>query len=145
MQSSSARIFFPLIPVLDKIIQAGSTKGLTSATYRVLLDRSLLYLLIRSRAGWEKDISSIPEEVWDDILRSSPRVSLSPLHRLTQIFILYRIYRTPQFLYAIGLKSKPVCARCGNTGTLIHLLWHCPNLQKTLLGGDWYLKRAIGY
>lgn len=55
---------------------------------------------------------------------------LSPSHRLTQIFILHRVYRTPQFLYAIGLKSKPACARCGNASTLIHLLLRCPKRQR---------------
>ena len=53
-----------------------------------------------------------------------------PSHRLTQIFILHRVYRTPQFLYAIGLKPEPACARCGNTGTLIHILWWYPKLQR---------------
>lgn len=55
----------------------------------------------------------------------------SPLsHRLTQLFILPSVYRTPEFLCAIGLRSDPTCPRCGNSGSLIHLLWRCPKLRR---------------
>lgn len=56
--------------------------------------------------------------------------SLFPSHQLTQLFILHRVYRTPEFLCAIGLRSDPACPRCGNLGSLIHLLWLCHKLQR---------------
>lgn len=43
---------------------------------------------------------------------------------------IFRVYRTPEFLHAIGPRSEPTCARCGNKGTLIHPLWQCPKLQR---------------
>lgn len=55
---------------------------------------------------------------------------LSPSYRLTQFFILHRAYRTPKFLFNMGLRADSKCSRCGNSGSLIHLLWRCPNFQR---------------
>lgn len=79
----------------------------------VLLDTFLLCFLIHSKARWERDIGG---GVRGD--------------RLSTIFILHMVYRTLEFSYSIGLRSESACARCDNSGTLIHLLWRCPKLHR---------------
>lgn len=46
--------------IIDKIVQASSTKSLISDTYHALLERFLLKFPLVCRAHWEKDIGPIP-------------------------------------------------------------------------------------
>lgn len=136
-QFTSSPVWFPLVPVLQRVVQATSTKCLISVTFLSLLESTFHKCHLPSRAKWEQDIGPIPNNAWEESLWVVPFVSLLPLHRLTQFFILHKVYGTLEFMCAIGLRTDPACPRCGNLGSLIHLLWHCTNLQ--------VLGRGCGY
>lgn len=129
-QFSSSPVLFSSVPLLETVVQATSTKGLISTTYSALLENSAHKFSLPSRAKWEHDIGPIPNKGLEEIIWALSLVPLSPSHRLTQIFILHRDYRTPECLCTIGLRADSICPRCGNSVSLIHLLWLCHKLQR---------------
>lgn len=71
-------------------MNSASTKGLISKLYARLGDR------IKSRAGWERDVGTITKEQWDKILEQGALVSISPSQRVSHLFLIHRVYNTPQ-------------------------------------------------
>lgn len=63
-----------------------------------------------------------------------------PLYQFTQLFIIYRVYRTPHFLYGVGLWKETLTSRCSRCNqpyrNLILLLWQCPKPK-------WYWTEVI--
>lgn len=83
------------------------------------------------RTKWEGDIGPIEPGLWEEMLQNIPRISLSEQHRLSQIFLIHRVYRTPLFLHKIGLRDSPICNRCRiHPASLLHMMWNCPKLVR---------------
>lgn len=83
------------------------------------------------QSRWEGDIGPIESGIWEEILTMVPKISLSEQHRLSQIYLLHRVYRTPLFLHKIGLRESPLCNRCNiHPAGLLHMLWNCPKLVR---------------
>lgn len=63
----------------------------------------------------------------DAILKNVKIVSRESRTRLVQFKILQRIY----WLHRVGLSDSPTCWKCRqDSGTLVHVLWECPEIQK---------------
>ncbi|CAI9536469.1 unnamed protein product, partial [Staurois parvus] len=102
-----------------------------SRVYTQLLSTAQDQASLRSRAQWSRDIGEFAGEVWDAALESVPGISLSSSHKLSQLFILHRVYRTPVQLYQWGRRDSPDCPRCRvQQGDFTHMLWHCPKLHR---------------
>lgn len=72
------------IPVLLRIINLASTKGLISKLYASLGDRSINGVRsLKSREGWERVIGPITMEQWYKILEQGPLVSISPSQKVS--------------------------------------------------------------
>lgn len=112
-QFTSSPVWFPLVPVLQRVVQATSTKDLISVTFLSLLESTFHKFLLPSRAKWEQDIGPIPNKAWEEIFWVVPFMSILPLHRLT-----------------LFLRANPTCPRCDNSESLIHLLWHCTKFHR---------------
>lgn len=77
-----------------------------------------------------EDIGDIDGHQWDMALESIPATSVSASHKLSQLFILHRAYRTPIQLHGWGRRDSPLCPKCKvHQGDFIHLLWRCPKLH----------------
>lgn len=76
----------------------------------------MLKFHIDLKTKWEGDIGPIEPGIWDDILQAIPKIALSEKHRLSQIFLVHRLYRTPLFLHKIGLRECVIDAvlYCGS-------------------------------
>lgn len=84
---------------------------------------------------WERDIGPIESGIWDEMLSIIPKLSLSEQHRLSHIYLIHRVYRTPLFLNKIGLRDSPLCNRCNiHPAGLLHMLWHCLKLVRYWTG-----------
>lgn len=47
--------------------------------------------------------------IWDQVLQNVQLVSLPPIHRVTQLFILYRVYRIPELFYKGYFAMHKMC------------------------------------
>ena len=74
-------------------------------------------------------MGSIDGDTWEICLTSAPLVSVSAQHRLSHLFLLHRVYRTPTRLFKWGLRDSPLCPKCkAQEGDLLHMMWKCPKL-----------------
>ena len=66
--------------------------------------------------------------------------------RLIQFKIINRIYWTPSRLFRVGLSESPKCWKCQDMdGSLVHMLWGCPNVQSYWSSIKDKLKGIIGF
>lgn len=116
-------------PLMTDILNAQNKKGMISQIYITLLSRTQDAAKLPCRHRWEQDLGEIEGEDWELCLQSLPTVSVSPLYRLYQLFILHRTHCTSVLLHRWGRRKSPLCPRCGGgDGDLKHLLWRCPKL-----------------
>lgn len=54
-------------------------------------------------------------DIRDQVLQNVQLVSLSPIHRVTQLFILYRVYRIPELLHKVCSRDNSKCTRCAQS------------------------------
>lgn len=94
--------------LLREVLVADTRKGLTSKIYRELLSSVQDHASLKCRNKWVEDIGGIDENQWEMALESIPAVSVSASHRLSQLFILHRAYRTPEQLYKWGGRDSPL-------------------------------------
>ena len=68
------------------------------------------------------------DTVWENVFQSSK----NPNHQLIHYKICHRTYLTPRKRHKMGLAPNPDCTFCnhGVTGTLLHVLWECPDVQR---------------
>ena len=77
---------------------------------------------------WKADIPLRTEVVWKNVFGSSK----NPNHQLIHYKICHTTYLTPHKRHLMGLAPNPYCTFCsqGITGTLMHVLWECPDVQR---------------
>lgn len=86
---------------------------------------------IPSRAQWEQDLGPLSDDHWTMALSAVPKVLLSTTQKLTQLFILHRLYYTPEKLFKWKRRDSPLCPHCrGGPANVIHMLWRCPKLHR---------------
>lgn len=76
--------------------------------YKHLLSRRMSQSPLDLKTKWEGDIGPIEPGIWEEILQAIPKISVNENHRLSQIFLIHRVYRTPLFLHKIGLHDSPL-------------------------------------
>lgn len=117
--------------VLTQLVNSMSRIGQISSIYESLIMQISKTMSLKCRTSWGEDIGHITDEEWSAIMETVPKVSLSSSQKLTQLFIIHRTYRTPYKLYKWNRRDEPFCPRCKiDNGTLIHMLWKCPKLQR---------------
>ena len=80
---------------------------------------------------WERDVGQLDGEQWEEIFQGVSICSLNVAQRLTQLYIIFRVYYTPHRLQLMGMQNEDTCTRCERDhGDLIPLLWRCPKLHK---------------
>ncbi len=67
------------------------------------------------------------ETVWDNTFHASS----NPNHQFIHFKIIHRAYLTMRTRHIMGLSPHPYCNLCGPgcLGTLMHMLWECPDVQ----------------
>lgn len=70
----------------------------------------------------------ITDEQWSRILELSPQASVTPSQKMSQLFLLHRVYYTPKKLFRYGYRVDDKCPRCQGTDDLIHMMWRCSKL-----------------
>lgn len=120
------------LPLWESIVTKQDTKkGMISAIYNSLLKAFLDSRTTPCFAAWEREFGELDSEDWEEIMSLAPKVSLSPSHRLTQLFVFHRIYYTPLKLFKWGRRDSADCPRCLiHTGSFIHMMWRCPKLTR---------------
>ncbi|CAI9586795.1 unnamed protein product [Staurois parvus] len=103
-------------------------KGMISRVYSQILSTVQDQASLHSRAQWSPDVGEFAGDVWDAALESVLGNFSFSLHKLSQLFILHRAYRTPVQLYRWGRLESPDCSICRvQQGNFIHMLWRCPS------------------
>ncbi|XP_040184732.1 uncharacterized protein LOC120917483 [Rana temporaria] len=130
-QSRSSEWHLSPTPVFSLLGDAVSSKGFISECYAILLQYFLGQHPVMVREKWEKDVGQLDGEQWEEIFQGVSSCSLNVAQRLTQLYIIFRVYYTPRRLQLMGMQTDDVCTRCKRVhGDLIHLLWRCPKLHK---------------
>ena len=80
---------------------------------------------------WHQDLGiTLTTSEWDRLWRNSITVSNCVRYRVIQLKIMHRAYFTPSKLKKIDENISDLCWHgCGEVGTLIHMLWHCPAVK----------------
>lgn len=84
---------------LPSIFTTVNKKGILSHIYTCLLAHIQAPDLLPCREKWEADVGPIDGDNWEQILATGPLVSASASQKLSHLFILHRIYRTPVQLH----------------------------------------------
>lgn len=81
---------------------------------------------------WERDLGlKLTTDQWGAILKRSNYLSKCVRYKMIQFKILHRFYITPYKLNKMNSDVSNLCWHgCMKTGTLIHLLWFCPEVKK---------------
>ncbi|XP_071967750.1 uncharacterized protein [Engystomops pustulosus] len=117
--------------VLKIVVGGGSSKGIISCIYSRLLEEYLKEHPLNIKEKWEADLGEISDTQWDVVLESIPSLSPSEAQRLSQIYILHRVYKTPSLLHKIGLRNDSCCPRCSAPNAkLFHMMWECKELEE---------------
>lgn len=78
---------------------------------------SFLYFSARSRV------------LKSQVFKSSDPDTISPTQRVSQLFVIHRVYRMPHKLYKWHCTEIPDCFRCGDSpADHLHMFWKCPKL-----------------
>ena len=100
-----------------------------SRVYARLLQHTHDASKLPCRRGWERDLGPIDGETWELCLTSAPLVSVSASQRLSHLYLLHRVYRTPARLHKWGFRDTPLCPKCtAQNGDQLHMMWKCPKL-----------------
>lgn len=114
---------------LDTLLSTTHTKGLISNMYQNLLTEHLKTYPLQVHNKWTADVGPISEAQWAVILEQTPLLSPCEAQRLSQFYLLHRVYRSPAFLHKIGIRADSLCPRCGQEGAhMLHMVWECPEL-----------------
>uniref|UniRef100_A0A667ZNP8 Reverse transcriptase domain-containing protein n=1 Tax=Myripristis murdjan TaxID=586833 RepID=A0A667ZNP8_9TELE len=137
---------------LKSILQKFISQGTTMASNKDLDDKfreivtnsgtvSKLYKLItlfscsnmdKVKQQWEHDLGKhLPPEQWNSIIGHTNYLSKCVRYKLIQMKILHRTYITPYKTNKMNPQTSDLCWHgCGKRGSLIHMLWHCPEIRK---------------
>lgn len=120
------------MPLLRKLVNSKGSRGLISEIYRSIIKAGQEgEVEPKRRTKWGEEIGTITEEQWKFNLALGPRVSLSPSQGVSHLYLIYRLYYTPEKLFRFGKRQEASCQRCGDgRGDLIHMLWRCPKLHR---------------
>lgn len=114
---------------LERILRSSFTAGLISWAYRDLLTAQSQDCPLSIRSKWEREVGPLTDAQWNSLLELTPLLSLSESQRLSQIFLLHRVYRSPDFLFKIGVRDDSCCPRCSRPNAhIMHMLWECPRI-----------------
>lgn len=125
-----------------KFKDAVSGSGNVSKIYRLLcciFSKSTASI----KAQWKKDLGlHFTTGLWEKNLSCSNHLSKCVRYKIMQIKILFRSYITSHRLKKMNSNVSDKCWHgCGMTGTFIHLLWHCPDIQEFWLNiRDYFCK-----
>lgn len=87
---------------LNSVLATSDEKGIISRIYACLLSHIQAPDLIPCREKWESDIGPIDGDSWIQILAAGPLVSVSAAQKLSHLFNLHCVYRTPIQLHEWG-------------------------------------------
>lgn len=99
-------------PLLMEVLRAEARKESISKIYAEFMSSVQNHASLKCRSKWMEDIGDIDGDQWDMALESIPAVSVSASHKLLQLFILHRTYRTPIQLHSWGRRDSPLCPKC---------------------------------
>lgn len=94
-QSRSSEWYLSPTPVFSLIRNVDSSRVFISRCYAILLQSYLKQLPLRVREKWERDVGQLDREQWEEVIQVVGTFSLNVSQRLTQLYILLRIYYTP--------------------------------------------------
>lgn len=115
-------------PLEDRILEEYMPKKAISMTYQKLVN-NMPDPLLQLRQHWERDITGLEDEDWQEALASPKEVAITSRLRLVQLKVLHRTYLSSTALVKVGYRADPGCGReCGLEGTFVHILWECVHI-----------------
>lgn len=144
-QSKLFNLTVTTAPIFYYLTYSGSKRGAISMFYKLLLEEFLKKYPIIVKAKWENDLGVITEEQWSSVLEMIPQMSTNESLRVSQLYLVHRVYRTPAFLFKIGIRPDARCPRCGSApADLLHMFWSCTILRPVWSALISYLNQIYG-
>lgn len=105
-------------------------RGVVSKLYRLLF-LSSPNCNTSTQLQWQQDLGiNLSSSEWDGLWRNSINKSKCVRYRVIQMKIMHRAYLTPVRLKKMDQSLSAQCwYGCGEEGTLLHMLWHCPVIE----------------
>lgn len=131
MQRQFRALFPQCIPnALMAMVKDTDPRKLISAFYNILLTPAASKLAYGLKPRWERAIGPLEDEGWEEGMESPRAASPKLSDRLIQIFVLHQAYLTPLRVARYRETQSSLCLMCGKeSGTFIHLMWSCPQIQ----------------
>lgn len=82
--------------------------------------------------AWEEDLGiAIDDKSWETSLNAIHSCSINSRHQLIQFKVIHRLHYSCTKLHSFYPSVSPICPKCKSAeGTLGHLFWSCPKLNK---------------
>ncbi|KAJ1081637.1 hypothetical protein NDU88_001815 [Pleurodeles waltl] len=130
LPANRALIDRPLTPFEKWLFLKKDDKRIISKLYRLLQGENRLPKS-KGQLRWERELErELSDEEWDSIFYRIYHTAYNAAGTETSYKIASYWYYTPARLHAWDHDKSDLCWRgCGATGTLLHLLWHCPKLH----------------
>lgn len=112
------------------VVKSTDPQKLISSFYNMLIIPSSTKLAYNIKSRWEREVGVIEDEEWSEALDNCKVVSPKLSDRLTQIYILHRLYLTPLRIARYKRDHSNSCPMCmQDIGTFFHLIWSCSKIQ----------------
>lgn len=84
------------------------------------------------REAWSADLNiEVTDDTWNGGLAKIQSCSINVRYKLIQFKVIHRLHYSKTKLHRIYPSVSPLCDRCKTAdGSLAHLFWLCPHLQK---------------
>lgn len=105
-------------------------KGFLSFIYSKFL-QAMTGAVCNAKSKWEKDLEYLfTDDEWETMCEKAQTLSFNSRHKLIQFNVIHRVYYTPIRLNTFKSTYSELCPRCEvDRGTLLHMLWSCPDLE----------------
>lgn len=99
--------------------------------FYTLIQQKESYIKLPAHQKWESELSmSFSEKQWLEAIKSNNSFTRSTAYWETTQKLLLRWYYTPYLTAKFSNIGSNECWRgCGRVGTLLHMIWECPNLR----------------
>ena len=121
----------PLFPFEKWLVTKSNDKRNLSSIYAFLKTPQIRTKTIAQKR-WERDLGrKFTHKEWEGLICRARTTAHSSAGKETWVKLLQYWYYTPERIHAWQPQRSTGCwRRCGGTGSLAHLLWHCPKLTR---------------
>uniref|UniRef100_A0A668APH5 Reverse transcriptase zinc-binding domain-containing protein n=1 Tax=Myripristis murdjan TaxID=586833 RepID=A0A668APH5_9TELE len=127
-----------------KLKEITRNRGTISKLYK-FIHTSPASIMNKIKLQWEQDLGkNLTAQQWSAIMQHPNAASRCIRYKLIQLKLLHRVYITPLKLKKMDPDTSDACWHgCRERGTMMHMLWDCPEVKRLWEGVHNALSKII--